>query len=101
VADGLTRGVLAAVFDGWPAVSLLLASELLLWLVSASRSMEKRTVIVVDQPEEERDPNLVRAIEMLSTDTKLTAAALGRELALPYERARVLAKEARAAIAAA
>ncbi|MEV6490055.1 DUF2637 domain-containing protein [Actinoplanes sp. NPDC051633] len=102
VAHGLEHGIRAALFGGWPAIALVISFELMLWVVAASRSLDRRTIVTVEAPAgEEQDPHLLAAVEILARDATTTAKAIGRELDLPYEKARLLTKEARALIASA
>lgn len=101
ISHGAAHGLPAGIIAAWPACALVVSYELAMWLVGAARALEKRQIIVVEQAEEEQDPNLIKAVEMLTADAKLTAASLGRSLELPYERARLLMREARSVIAAA
>ncbi len=94
VAEGITRGIWAAIFGAWPALALVIATELLLALVAAARSLETRTVLVVEH-EEETDPLLDRAVEALAKDRNLSGAALGRMLGISYVKALDLHKTAR------
>jgi hypothetical protein len=96
VAHGITDGLGAAIFAGWPAVALLVAAELLLWLVAAARSMEKRQVVVIEGEQSENGASaLSRALTLLANDRSLSAAEIGRQLAVSYPEALRLTKEAK------
>lgn len=100
ITHGAAHGLAAGIIAAWPACALVVSYELAMWIVSASRMLEKRTTVVVEHTEE-RDPKLDAAVEMLAKDATTTAAAIGRFLEIPYDKARLLTKEARALIAAA
>lgn len=99
VAEGIARGPWAALFAGWPAVALVVSAELLLWLVAASRSLDNRAVVVIEQTEPEQASKLREAVALLGSDPRMSGAELGRRMGLKYDDARVLVKEARALMA--
>lgn len=103
VAQGLAHGIWAAVIAGWPAVALVISSELLLWVVAAGRTLSKQAVVVLDVPDtEEAKANtgvLAEVMTILANDAKVSAAEVGRQLSLPYVKALALTKEARQLLA--
>jgi hypothetical protein len=76
VAHGITDGLGAAIFAGWPAVALLVAAELLLWLVAAAQSLDARQVVILEGESPDEASVLSRALTLLANDRSLTAAEL-------------------------
>jgi hypothetical protein len=98
VAHGAAYSVGAAVVAGWPAVAFLVASELLLWVVGASRHLSSKTVVTINAPVEV-STDLSRVVELLGEVKDMSAAEVGRKLGLRYPTALSLTKQARELIA--
>lgn len=95
---GIAHGYIAAVIAAWPAVALVMSYELCMWVVAASRSMDRRTVVTIDQaPEEATD--LSRVVQLMGEVKEISAAEVGRKLGLRYPSALSLTKQARELIA--
>ena len=94
VLHGLEHGPLAAVLAAWPAVALVVSSELLLWVVATSRSLDKRAVLVVPKRDKATEA-LSAAAELVANDRSISAAEVGRRLGVRYDVARDLTKKAR------
>ncbi len=99
VASGLAHGIWAAAFDGWPAVALVISSELLLWVIAAGRSLESRTIVAVVGPDRADREQLARVTELLMTEPKISSAEVGRRLQIRYDVALQLVKEAKSFVA--
>lgn len=91
VAEGISHGLGAALFAGWPAAALLVASEMVLWLVA--RSVDTAAVVVIEKTDQA--DQLRAVVELLAVEPRLSAAELSRRMPIRYDDARALVKQAR------
>lgn len=97
VSHGLHYSVGAALIGAWPALSLVLASELLFWLIDASRELDtKRTVFVVPKPQGPNGNELTKVTELIANERGISAAEVARQTGIPYARVLGLTKQAKA-----
>lgn len=94
VAHGAVHGWAAAVIAAWPACALVVSYELAMWIVAASRMLEQRTTLIIEQaPAATTD--LSRVLTLIAESKDITAAEVGRSLKIRYPLALSLTREAR------
>jgi hypothetical protein len=98
VLHGVSYGPLAAVIAAWPAIALVVSFELSVWIVAASRALDTRSVVVVEQKDSRTD-QLSTVAQMIANDRSVTAKRVAVDLGISYSKACSVTREARELLA--